>query len=164
VTASLLRAGCDADAEGFIALIGACWSEYPGCVLDIDGEVPELRRLASYYAQLGGALWVADGSRGIQGMVATRPLDPESWELCKMYVERGARRTGLAHALASAVEDYARVRGAACIKLWTDTRFDRAHRFYEKRGYVRSAPIRVLGDKSNSLEFAYAKSLARDSA
>ena len=41
--------------------------------------------------------------------------------------------------------------------LWSDTRFDRAHRFYEKRGYVRHGPIRVLHDLSNSLEFGYAK-------
>ena len=44
--------------------------------------------------------------------------------------------------------------------LWSDTRFDRAHRFYEKRSYVRAGPLRVLGDKSNSVEFAYAKPLA----
>jgi GNAT superfamily N-acetyltransferase len=45
------------------------------------------------------------------------------------------------------------------MKLWSDTRFDRAHRFYEKRGYVRSGPLRALGDKSNSVEFGYAKPL-----
>jgi GNAT superfamily N-acetyltransferase len=66
----------------------------------------------------------------------------------------------LADALAVAAEDYAREHGAERMKLWSDTRFDRAHRFYEKRGYVRAGPIRVLGDKSNSLEFAYAKPLA----
>jgi GNAT superfamily N-acetyltransferase len=41
--------------------------------------------------------------------------------------------------------------------LWSDTRFDRAHRFYERRSYVRHGAIRVLHDISNSLEFAYAK-------
>jgi hypothetical protein len=51
-----LRPGRDADAEGFIALIGACWAAYPGCVLDVDGEVPELRALATHFAGQGGAL------------------------------------------------------------------------------------------------------------
>ena len=46
------------------------------------------------------------------------------------------------------------------MKLWSDTRFDRAHRFYEKRGYVRTGPLRALDDKSNSIEFGYAKPLA----
>ena len=34
----VLRPARDGDAAGFIALIGACWAEYPGCVLDVDGE------------------------------------------------------------------------------------------------------------------------------
>jgi GNAT superfamily N-acetyltransferase len=43
--------------------------------------------------------------------------------------------------------------------LWTDTRFEAAHRFYEKRGFVRQGSIRILDDISNSLEFRYAKPL-----
>jgi hypothetical protein len=43
----VIRPGRDSDAAGFIALIGACWAEYPGCVLDVDGELPELRALAT---------------------------------------------------------------------------------------------------------------------
>ncbi|MDE2008069.1 MAG: GNAT family N-acetyltransferase, partial [Rhodospirillales bacterium] len=62
-----LRPGRDADADGLIALIGACWGEYPGIVLDVDGEVPELRALASYFADTGGALWVAEAGGTIVG-------------------------------------------------------------------------------------------------
>jgi hypothetical protein len=51
-----LRPGRDDDAAGFIDLIAGCWAEYPGCVMDLDGEVPELRALASHYAGQGGAL------------------------------------------------------------------------------------------------------------
>ena len=47
----------------FIALIETCWSDYPGCVLDVDTEAPELRALASYYRGRGGMLWV-EGSCG----------------------------------------------------------------------------------------------------
>jgi GNAT superfamily N-acetyltransferase len=47
--------------------------------------------------------------------------------------------------------------GATRLVLWSDTRFDRAHRFYEKRSYVRSGPVRVLADISNSLEYGFAK-------
>ena len=154
-----LRAGRDSDAAGFIALIGGCWAEYPGCVMDLDGEVPELRALASYYAQQGGALWAAERDGRITGMVAAKPLGDGAWELCKMYVDRAERGTGLAQSLVSAAEGHARAAGATRMKLWSDTRFDRAHRFYEKHSYVRSGPIRVLGDLSNSLEFAYAKPL-----
>jgi GNAT superfamily N-acetyltransferase len=155
--APVLRAGRDDDAAGFIALIGACWAEYPGCIMDLDGEVPELRALASYYASQGGALWAAEADGAVVGMVATRPLEDGAWEICKMYVAAAHRGAGLANALIDAAEAHARAGGAQQTKLWTDTRFERAHRFYEKRGYVRHGPLRALNDKSNSVEYHYIK-------
>src|ERR1700752_5384509 len=70
-----IRPGEDADAEQLIALIGACWALYPGIRMDVDGEMPELRALASYYAGAGGALWVAEADGAVIGMAATRPKD-----------------------------------------------------------------------------------------
>lgn len=156
----ILREGRDADADRFIALIGACWAEYPGCVLDVDGEVPELRALASHFAAAGGALWVAEAAGELLGMVATRPLAPGCFELCKMYVARPCRGTGLAHRLIETAERHALAAGAAEMVLWTDTRFDAAHRFYEKRGFLRQGAIRALGDRSNTIEYRYARPLA----
>ncbi len=159
-----IRRGRDGDAPGFIALIGACWSLYPGCVLDVDAEEPHLRALASYYAGQGGAVWVAERNGTIEGMVATRPLlqeapvpDGSTWEICKVYAAPALHGGGLGHRLLDTAEAHAIANGATRLVLWSDTRFDRAHRFYEKRSYVRSGPIRVLHDLSNSLEFAYAK-------
>ena len=158
--APVLRAGRDDDAPGIIKLIGACWAEYPGCVMDVDGEVPELRALATYYANQHGALWVAETARGdVVGMVGTRPLPDGAWEICKMYVSASQRGAGLAQALIDAAEGYARERGAKVMKLWTDTRFERAHRFYEKHGYVRQPGLRELHDLSNSFEYHYVKSV-----
>ena len=220
-----IRPGEDADAEQLIALIGACWALYPGIRMDVDGEMPELRTLASYYAGAGGALWVAEDDGAVLGMAATRPHDTDAggvasgeprandtppplegggcgegfvpheplpatpslkgrgslslatrqsaarespdapasptagraWEICRVYVHPSQHGTGLAHRLLDTAEAHAIVAGAARLVLWSDTRFDRAHRFYEKRSYVRAGPIRVLHDISNSLEFAYAK-------
>ncbi|MBP0446742.1 GNAT family N-acetyltransferase [Roseomonas sp. SSH11] len=156
----VIRPGRDADAEGFIELIDKAWAEYPNCVLDVDGEVPELRALATHFEKVGGALWAAEGEDGtIIGMVATRPLrdDDEAWEIGRMYVAKAARGTGLAHALLDGAERHAVEHGAQRMILWTDTRFEAAHRFYEKRGYVRAGSIRILDDISKSLEFRYAK-------
>lgn len=155
-----IRPGRDEDADGFIALIGACWAEYPGCVMDVDGEVPELRALATHYARKGGALWAAERDGSVVGMVAVSPLGSDAaWEIGKMYVARGQRGTGLAHRLLEGAERHAAGQGAQRLVLWTDTRFDAAHRFYEKRGFVRSGSIRILDDLSKSLEFRYAKPL-----
>jgi len=153
-----LRPGRDGDAEGFIALIGACWAEYPGCILDLDGEVPELRALATYFRDQGGMLWAAERDGRVIGMVGARPLnDDAAWEICRMYVDATARGIGLAGDLLRAAEDHARAAGAQRLVLWTDTRFTRAHGFYEKQGYMRQGSIRILDDISNSLEFRYAK-------
>lgn len=155
-----LRPGRDTDAAGFIALISACWAEYPGCIMDVDGENPELRALATHYARKGGALWAAEADGALVGMVAVSPLANGAWEIGRMYVAAAQRGTGLALNLITTATAHAHAAGAGELKLWTDTRFTRAHAFYEKHGFVRSGPIRVLPDISNSLEFAYAKPLS----
>lgn len=156
----VIRAGRDEDGAALVALIGACWAEYPGCVMDVEGENPELLALASYFSQAGGALWVAEDGGRVVGVVGTRPAEAGAWELCRMYVAASARGTGLADALVRRVETHARDGGARRLVLWSDTRFDRAHRFYERHGFVRQGGIRPLFDLSHSIEFGYAKPLA----
>jgi GNAT superfamily N-acetyltransferase len=153
-----LRAGRDEDAAGFIALISACWAEYPGCVFDLDGEVPELRALATYFAEKGGAIWVFEDGGRVAGMAGVSPsAQAGTWEICKMYVGRAMRGRGVAAALLARAEGHARSAGAERFELWSDTRFDRAHRFYEKHSFVRTGPIRALGDRSSTIEFHFAK-------
>jgi len=153
----LIRPGRDADAAGLIALIAACWAPYPGCVMDVDGEMPELHALATYYDNHGGRLWVAEGDGVITGMIAAKPNGQGDWEICRVYVSPDRHGGGLGHTLLDMAESHAIVSGTTRLFLWSDTRFDRAHRFYEKRSYVRQGGVRVLDDKSNSLEFGYAK-------
>ncbi|MDR3533834.1 MAG: GNAT family N-acetyltransferase [Rhodopila sp.] len=153
----LIRPGRDADGPAIITLIWACWSRYPGIHMDVDREMPELHALATYYAGQGGTLWAAESDGRIVGMIAVRPSDSAAWEICRVYVDPSLHGSGLGHALLDQAERHAITAGAERLVLWSDTRFDRAHRFYEKRSYVRSGPVRVLDDISNSLEFGYAK-------
>lgn len=160
MTASpVLRAGRDSDGPGFIALLTECWLEYPGCVVDIDGEVPELHALASYFANHSGALWVCDIAGQVVGMIGTRPLGNAEWELCKLYAYASHRGSGLAHALYETMLAHILAAGGRSVRLWTDTRFERAHRFYEKLGFVRQSDIRELHDLSNSFEYEYLKTV-----
>ena len=152
-----IRDGRDGDAAGIVALIERCWSDYPGCVLDIDAEAPELRALASYYAGCGGALWVADD---VWGMIAVRPGVLGAWEICRVYVHPDRHGSGMGGALVGIAEAYALGRGATGFELWTDTRFERAHRFYEKLGYRRGVR-RSLHDLSHSDEWHYSKGVAQ---
>lgn len=153
-----IRGGRDQDAPGFIALIGRCWADYPGCVLDVDAEAPELRALATHYQSRGGLLWAAGGVDGhIDGMIATVPLDDGAWEICRVYVHPRLHGRGLGRALLGTAERRAIAAGARELILWTDTRFHRAHRFYEKWGYVRNGAVRDLHDIANTTEYQYAK-------
>lgn len=154
-----LRPGRDGDAEGLIALTTRCWADHPGCVLDLEHEERKLFALASHFAERGGALWVAEDGGAVVGMAAAQPGDGGAWEVAKLYVHPDCHGSGLAHRLQDAAEAHAAAQGARRLTLWTDTRFTRAHRFYEKRSFVRSGPVRALGDLSRSLEFAYAKPL-----
>jgi GNAT superfamily N-acetyltransferase len=153
----MIRPARDSDADAFIALTWACWSQYPGIRMDVDAEMPEYRALASYYAAQGGALWAAGRDDQVVGMIATRPVPDRAWEICRVYVLPELHGSGLGHRLLDTAEAHAISAGATRLVLWSDTRFDRAHRFYEKRSYVRAGPVRALADISNSLEFHYAK-------
>jgi GNAT superfamily N-acetyltransferase len=155
-----LRPALDDDGWDVIALIGACWSEYPGCVMDVHGECPDLLVPASAYQRLGGAFWVATDPCGtVIATVGWRPLGPSGAELERLYVNPRWRRQGLAAALTDLVERTATASGATIIELWSDTRFLAAHRFYERFGYIRSGPDRELGDLSSTREHHYRKAL-----
>lgn len=145
------------DSDDFASLVAACWSEHPDIVIDFEAEAPELFRLASYFAEAGGAVWAADGQAGLAGMVGVRPNSGGEWEICKLYVAAPERGGGLAHRLLDAAEAHAARAGARRMVLWSDTRFERAHRFYEKRGYVRMGAARELHDLSQSREHGFEK-------
>lgn len=154
--AALIRPGHDEDAPRFIALIERCWADYPDCVLDVDAEAPELRALASYYAGRGGALWLAGEG---EGMIATVPGAEGAWEICRVYVHPSRHGAGLGARLLETAEGHAIGAGARSLFLWTDTRFERAHRFYEKYGYVRDPETRALHDIAATIEARFSKAV-----
>lgn len=155
-----IRPARDGDAEQLIALIGGVFEEYPGCVLDVDGEAPELRAIASRFRAWGGRFWVAERDRVVVGSVGVSPArDPAGAELRKLYVHRSARRGGLGTRLCELVEADARARGARFVELWSDRRFLDAHRLYEGRGYERGEATRELHDRSSTVEYYFRKEL-----
>ena len=146
-----IRDARDEDAAGLIALLGACFAEYPGCILDVDGEIPELRRIATRFSEREGGFWVAESDGLVVGSVGFLPCDG-GVELCKLYVARSARRSGLGGRLCARVEEAARAAGAGFVELWSDTRFAGAHRLYARRGYQCGAHTRELHDSSHTRE------------
>lgn len=160
-----IREARDSDAGGLIQLIGGVYAEYPGCILDVEREEPDLKAISSAYSAKGGQFWVAvDGAdEAVVGCVGWSPSSdgprPGWLELRKLYVARSYRRRGLASVLCGHVEQAARSRSAPGIELWSDTRFEDAHRFYARRGYERLSAVRQLFDLSQSSEYHFIRHL-----
>ena len=165
----VLREVADGDAAGLIALVGACYADYPGCVLDVDGEAPWLRAMATWAGERDGRVWVADQDGEVVGSIGVLPtrLRPQEaglsgrapLELINLYVAHRARRRGLAARLIGLVEAEAWRRGADAVELWSDTRFLDAHRLYARLGYRRLPEARSLEDLSNTVEYHFIKTL-----
>ena len=155
----VFREALDSDADAVIALLSAIYAEYPGCILDVAGEAPELLALASSHRAMGGKFWLAERAGKVLGCVGWRPLEDGAVELLKLYVDAEARGGGLGRRLVGIVCAEARKRGAARVELWTDTRFQTAHRLYELLGFRREPGMRQLNDLSRSVEYHYGKSL-----
>jgi GNAT superfamily N-acetyltransferase len=156
----LVREARDSDSAGLIELIGGCYAEYPGCVLDVDREELWLRAPATAYAGWEGRLWVAERAGRVVGSGGFRPRSPGVGGVHHLYVASSARRQGLATRLLDLIEAEARRRGGHRVELWSDTRFADAHRLYQRLGFVRSPGSRELGDLSRSVEYHFVKALA----
>jgi oligopeptidase B len=148
----------DDDSAALIALITACWSEYPGAVMDVDGEEPWLRAPAAAYAAKGGTMWVTERDGEVVACVGLVPHGPTA-ELKSLYVAKVARRRGLGAELTALVEATAVERGVARMYLWSDSRFTDAHRLYERLGYRRTGRQRDLHDLSATTEYEFDRTL-----
>lgn len=151
--ALFVRPGRDEDSAGVIEVVARCYADYPGCVLDVEAEEPELLAPASAFA----GFWVVERGGEVAGCVAFDAGPPPL--LKKMYLLPELRGRGLANELEGRVVDAARATGATRIELWTDTRFTRAHAFYGKLGWRPTGRTRELHDLSKTTEYHYVKDL-----
>lgn len=157
-----LREATDADAPGLAELIGGVFDEYPGCVLDPDGVDRDLGAIRSWLARAGGRLWVVEDEEGdgagvaaCGGYVPTTVAGLAAVEVKRLYVARARRRRGIGGALLELVGQVAGALGAPVVDLWSDTRFEAAHRRYSQAGFVRQPETRELHDPSDTTEYRY---------
>ncbi|WP_240969571.1 GNAT family N-acetyltransferase [Sneathiella limimaris] len=152
------RAAVDEDADGLIELVDRCYADYEGCILDVDAEEPQLRYIATYFAEKDGEFWVATRDAQIVGSIGYT-YDKRVCEIKHLYVDNRIRRQGIATRLCDLVENAAHQREAEKLILWTDTRFETAHQLYERRGFKGKTETRELQDLSQTTEYYYEKSL-----
>ena len=146
-SALAVRLAGSADVPGVVALIGRVYLEY-GFVYVPEVEVPDLFRFDQHYAAPHGAFFVVREDNVVVGSVGVERLNDGSAELHRLYLDAGLRGRGTGRALVETVLEWCRTQKIRRLILWSDTRFDQAHRLYERMGFQRTGE-RVLPDDLN---------------
>ena len=143
-----------ADAPAVIALIGRVFAEYDFS-WDPAAEVPDLFDLERHYGGEAGAFWVARLDGQVVGSVGVERQPHGRAELHRLYLDATLRGRGVGRALVEAVLGWCRAGGIAHLTLWSDTRFDRAHRLYEAMGFTKTGEREIPNDPNDTQEFGY---------
>lgn len=144
-----IRPAIISDSEALIALIDGVYREYSDriCLENYDADLLEVSKP---YVEQGGAIVVACEENGtIAGVHAAVPIQnqPGLFTFRRLYVAPPYRGvTPVGRLLMQWAIDYARARGAHRIEFWSDTRFKRAHRFFEKFGFQTTGETRECND------------------
>jgi putative acetyltransferase len=142
-----LRPAQPQDRDAIIALIDDVLSEY-GDRLSPEVADRDLLDIDSYYAAAGGTFIVLEDMGRIRGTHAAIPV-PQQPGVCvfrRLYLETGLRGGPWGSRLMQWALDWAREHGLHRIEFWSDTRFERAHRFFARFGFQRDGRIRTVED------------------
>jgi GNAT superfamily N-acetyltransferase len=138
-----IRRAAAADSAPAAAVVRAVYEEY-GFTWDEHGYHADLRDVETAYA----AFFVAE----LDGRIVGTAGLSERGSLERLYVLPAARGAGAGSALLAAVAEEARRRGHDQLEIWSDKRFEDAHRLYRREG-ARVVGERVHDDPDSSHEW-----------
>ena len=72
----------------------------------------------------------------------------------------GINSRGAGRALVETALAWCRDEGVARLVLWSDTRFERAHRLYDRMGFRRTGHRTLPGDLNHTQEYRFERSVA----
>lgn len=152
----LIRLATPEDCDGVVELIDGCLIEYGDriCITEGGSEADVLDVDAGYRAK-GGEFWVLEsieeGVSHILGTHAARPAVNNPNEICtfkRLYLHKSLRGSHWGRDLMQVTIDWARDSGFKRIEFWSDTRFERAHRFFQKFNFRKTGDIRHMTDSA----------------
>ena len=149
-------------APEVIGLIHRVFDEYD-FIWDPEDEFWDLlsEQQAFPYRSPIGAMWVMRDEAGmVIGSIAAERVDGPTVELHRLYLDAHLRGQGLGRRLFETAVEWARAHGAWRIELWSDTRFEDAHRLYERLGYAKTE-TRELDDVNQTVEFKYEREISQ---
>jgi len=157
-----IRLAKNSDQKAIIELIDSVLGEYDDSVCLDSAEADLLDIESNYFAktdqngkQLAGAFWVLENEPGkIIGTHAAIELtknlgtnqDDSKCTFRRLYLNKDLRGTQWGQRLMQNNIDWAKEQGISRIEFWSDTRFERAHRFFEKFGFQKSGEVRSMDD------------------
>lgn len=146
------------DVPGIVALVARVYAEY-GFVCGPRGEFPDLFDFEAHYAPPRGAFWVARDGSGIVGSVGVDLVDARTAELHRLYLDAALRGRGTGRALTETVFAWCRSRDIEHMILWSDTRFDLAHRLYTRMGFTRTGERVLPEDVNDTREYRFERAV-----
>jgi GNAT superfamily N-acetyltransferase len=146
------------DVPAVIALIGRVFAEY-GFVYDPAIEVPDLLDFHAHYEPPRGAFYVVRHEADIAGSVGIERVDADTAELHRLYLDTELRGRGLGEMLVNETIAWCRGRGISRLILWSDTRFERAHRLYTRMGFRQSGERELPDDVNKTREYRFERAL-----
>ena len=123
------------DRAAVVRLVVEVLGEF-GFTPQVGGVERDLREIEERYAGARAGFWVAEVGGAIVGSVAVRCREAKTCELKRLYVRASLRGTGLGQRLYAQAEAFARSAGYTRIWLDSSRRFAKAHRLYERNGFV----------------------------
>ncbi len=131
----LLRPATTADSGAVRSLVFRVLEEY-GLKPDPGGADADLFDLGAHYPQVGGWFGVlVDPTDHIVGSVGVHAVDGTTFEIRKMYLDRGCRGRGFGRGMLERGLTEAKVRGARRVVLETARVLREAVTLYERRGF-----------------------------
>jgi len=132
----MIRTAKNGDIKIIVRLIGNIYREY-GHTLCFDDADSDLNDIESDYILKGGQFWVYEIDNVIIGTVAVVPTDDVGTELKRLYLRKDHRGSGIADELMQTAIKWSIDNGFKKLSFWSDTKFNRGHRFYGKYGFIQ---------------------------
>ena len=154
------RPGRKDDGLGLVRLVDEVYREY-GDEADVEGYDRDLLDVEDAYRKIGGEFVVLEQDGEIVGAHATQPVDREAGLLTfrRLYLRAHLRGTGAGQFLMDWAVQWSRDNGYRRVEFWSDTRFSRAHRFFERYGFEKGGLRHVEEGKLKFSEYFFALSL-----
>jgi putative acetyltransferase len=136
-----IRAYAPRDRETVVSMVKTILEEYGFSFAQVGSLERDLRELeapqeGAREARARAAFWVAELDGELVGTVAVRPKEGSTCEIKRLYLRSDKRGAGIGQALYDQAESFARAAGYEHIWLDSSRRFDKAHRLYERNGFV----------------------------